>query len=640
MCGICGYLHFDKSKKPSETILRSMMSTLAKRGPDDEGTYIKDNVALGHRRLSIIDLETGRQPITNEDGSLIIIYNGEVYNFPELKSCLEKKGHLFKTHSDTEVVVHAYEEYGEDCLKYFNGMFSLAVWDAKKQLLFLARDRFGKKPLYYAVFDSQFIFGSELKALLKHPSVKREIDKSALSKYLAYEYVPSPYSIFKNIYKLEAGSKLVLKDAGYKTSRWWKMDFDKAGPFDLKAAEEELLGRLKESVRKRLISDVPLGVFLSGGIDSSAVVSMMAALMDPGDIKTFSVGFREEAFDESDDARRVAEYFGTDHRQEILRPDAMLEVLPEILGILDEPFADSSIIPTYIISRFTRQFVKVALGGDGGDELFSGYPSFRAHRLERVLSFLPGAAKRLPLKVLASMSPVSYDSPGIGLKAKRFLRGLDFPPNARHQAWIGTFTPYEQRSLFLPERLQESDLAGVYGPTEKFFEEAASLEPMDKVMYIYLKTYMSDDILAKVDRASMANSLEVRAPFLDTDFAAFAANIPASYKLKGRVSKWILKDALKNKLPGQTLRKGKQGFAVPVAKWLRGDLRALLEKAFDKRKIEKEGIFDYNYIKALLDDFLLGRRDLRKEIWALFMFECWYDRWANSDPDLFHSGSV
>jgi asparagine synthase (glutamine-hydrolysing) len=627
VCGICGYIHLDKSKRPSEEVLKSMMSTLDRRGPDEEGAYIKDGVALGHRRLSIIDLKTGRQPITNEDGSVIIICNGEIYNFPELKARLERRGHLFKTHSDTEAIVHSYEEYGEDCLKYFNGMFSFAIWDIKKQQLFLARDRFGKKPLYYAVFDNQFIFGSELKALLKHPSVKKEMDMGALSKYLAYEYVPSPYSIFKNINKLEAGSKLVLEGSGYRTGRWWNIDFARNASFDLKAAEEELLVRLKESVRKRLVSDVPLGVFLSGGVDSSAVVSMMAALMDPRDIKTFSIGFREKAFDESGDARRVAEYFGTDHRQEILGPNAMLDVFPEILDLLDEPFADSSIIPTFIVSRFTRKFVKVALGGDGGDELFSGYPSFRANRLERYLRFLPGVVKRLPLKVLASMAPASCDSSGIRLKAKRFLRGLSFPERCRQQAWIGTFTPEEQKSLFLKGRLKESELSGVYGPTEKFYEEAAGLDPMDKVMYIYLKTYMSDDILVKVDRASMANSLEVRAPFLDTDFAAFAANIPASCKLKGRVSKWILKDALKAKLPEQTLRKGKRGFAVPVAKWLREDLKGLLNDAFNKTKIEKEGIFDYNYIKRLADSFERGKADVCKEIWALFMFENWYDRW-------------
>ncbi len=627
MCGICGYIHFDKSKIPSEDILKSMMNTLAMRGPDDEGLYLKDNVALGHRRLSIIDLKTGHQPILNEDGSIVIVYNGEIYNFPELKDELSKKGHLFRTHSDTEVIVHAYEEYGEDCLKRFNGMFAFAIWDRSKDALFLARDRFGKKPLYYAAFDNQFIFGSELKCLLKHPAVKKEIDLSSLSKYLAYEYVPSPYSIFKYIYKLEAGSKLLLKNGEYKVGRWWDIDFEQRPSFDLKAAERELVERLKESVRKRLISDVPLGVFLSGGIDSSCVVSMMAELMNPRDIKTFSVGFREESFDESSDARRVAEYFGTDHHEETLKPDTMLEVFPEILDLLDEPFADSSIIPTYLVSRFTKRHVKVALGGDGGDELFSGYPSFLAHRINCFLDALPDMVKKMPLKMLMRLAPVSYDRAGLNLKARRFLRGMDFSEDVRHQAWIGTYTPEEEKDLFLPGRLEEAALSDIYGMTAKFFQEVKRLDPMDRVTYIYIKTYMTDDILAKVDRASMANSLEVRAPFLDAEFAKFAFSVPSSYKLKGFTSKWILKDAMKNKLPDETLRKGKKGFAVPVAKWLKEDLKDLLADAFNKTKIEKEGIFDYNYIKGLLDEFGRNKRDVRKEIWALFMFEMWHDRW-------------
>lgn len=627
MCGICGYIHFDKSKKPSEDILKSMMSTLAKRGPDDEGIYLKSNAALGHRRLSIIDLKTGHQPILNEDGSIAIVYNGEIYNFPELKRELSEKGHVFRTHSDTEVIVHAYEEYGEDCLKRFNGMFAFAIWDSKKESLFLARDRFGKKPLYYAVFDNQFIFGSELKSLLKHPAVRKEIDLSAVSKYLAYEYVPSPYSIFRNIHKLEAGSRLSLKNGEYKTGQWWDMDFERPGAFDLKNAEKELIERLKESVRKRLISDVPLGVFLSGGIDSSSVVSMMSELMNPRDIKTFSVGFKEDAFDESSDARHVAEYFGTDHHEEILSPDTMLEVFPRILDLLDEPFADSSIIPTYLVSKFTRQYVKVALGGDGGDELFLGYPSFAAHRINCFLSNLPELVGKIPLKVLTHVAPVSYDRSGLNFKARRFLRGMGFPEDVRHQAWIGNYTPEEEKGLFLRDRIAEADLPDVYSRTAKFFQEVKNLDPMDRVTYIYIKTYMTDDILAKVDRASMANSLEVRAPFLDTEFARFAAHIPPSYKLKGLTSKWILKDAMRNKLPDRTLRKGKKGFAVPVAKWLREDLKDMLNDAFNKTKIEKEGIFDYNYIKGLLDEFGRNKRDVRKEIWALFMFECWFDRW-------------
>ncbi len=355
MCGICGYIHLDKSKRPSEAILKSMMDTLIPRGPDDQGLFIKDNVALGHRRLSIIDLETGHQPMFNEDNSIAIVYNGEVYNFQELKEILSKRGHRFRTHSDTEAVIHAYEEYGEDCLKYFNGMYAFAIWDSNKETLFLARDRFGKKPLYYAIFDNQFIFGSELKSVLRHPSITKEIDLNALSKYLAYEYVPSPHTIFKKIRKLEPASKISLKDSSYKSEPYWDLKFEQRGDFDLRSTKSKLIGLLRESVKRRLISDVPLGVFLSGGIDSSTVVCMMAELMDPKEIKTFSIGFREKSYDESSDARRVADYFGTDHREEILKPDTMLEALPKIFYILDEPFADSSIIPTYLISRFTRK---------------------------------------------------------------------------------------------------------------------------------------------------------------------------------------------------------------------------------------------------------------------------------------------
>ena len=627
MCGICGYIYLDRSKRPSEDVLKDMMNTLILRGPDDQGTYIKDNVALGQRRLSIIDLEKGHQPMFNEDGSVVIIYNGEVYNFRELRATLLEKGHVFKTHSDTEVIVHAYEEYGEDCLKHFNGMFAFAIWDSRNQTLFLARDRFGKKPLYYAFFDNQFIFGSELKAILKHPAAKKEIDLNALSKYLAYEYVPSPYSIFKNIYKLEAGCMLSLKDGKTRIERYWDLRFERRPILNIKETERQLLGLLKESVKKRLISDVPLGVFLSGGIDSSAVVCMMAELMNPKDIKTFSVGFKEKSFDESNDARRIAKFFGTDHHEEILSPDTMLDVLPDILDLLDEPFADSSIIPTYLVSKFTRQHVKVALGGDGGDELFLGYPSFLACKIYSMLDLFPDMVKKIPFKMLAKIVGTSDDYMSLSFRIRRFARGLDFPQEVRHQAWIGAFMPREQKGLFLPDKGLDYDAGNVYSLTKKFFSAAEKLESLDKAIYIYVKTYMTDDILTKVDRASMANSLEVRAPFLDTEFTEFAAGIPASLKLKNFNTKWILKDALKGRLPEETLKKGKQGFAVPVAKWLKADLKGLLLDAFNKTKIEREGIFDYAYIKNLVDRFLENKNDTRKEIWVLFMFEMWYNKW-------------
>ncbi len=628
MCGICGYINLNKSEPSSETIIKDMVSTLARRGPDDEGLYIKGNVALGHKRLSIIDLETGHQPMYNEDNSIVIVYNGEVYNFPELKKILSEKGHVFSTHSDTEVILHAYEEYGEDCLKRFNGMFALAIWDSKKEKLFLARDRFGKKPLYYTLSDNQFIFGSELKAILKHPSIKKEIDLSALSKYLAYEYVPSPFSIFKNIYKLEPASKLSLDRNGrYKIERYWDLSFNQPKKIDLKETELRLSALLKESVRRRLISDVPLGVFLSGGIDSSSVVSMMAELMDPKEIKTFSIGFKEKSFDELSDARLVAGYFGTDHHEEILSPSTMLEIFPDILNILDEPFADSSIIPTYLVSRFTRQHVKVALGGDGGDELFLGYPSFLAHALNDCFGFVPLSMKKAALKLLTGMVPPSHRYMSLNLLAGRFTRGLDFSEEVRHQAWIGSLLPTEQKNLFLPDLKLDYDPFNIYEPTYKFFKKVAKRNSLDRAMYIYVNTYMTDDILAKVDRASMANSLEVRAPFLDTEFAEFATSIPASFKLRNFKTKWILKDMLKDRLPKQTLSKPKQGFGVPVGKWLKEDLRHLLFEAFDKSKIEREGIFDYRYIKHILNEYMANKNDMRKEIWCLFMFEMWYDRW-------------
>lgn len=624
MCGICGCVNLDRSKHPSEAVVKDMASVLAPRGPDDSGIYIKDNIALGHRRLSIIDLEGGHQPMLNDDGSVAIVYNGEIYNFREIRETLIKKGRRFRTNSDTEVIIRSYEEYGEDCLKYFNGMFAFALWDRQRESLFLARDRFGKKPLYYAVFDNQFIFGSELKSVLRHPSVKREIDHAALRKYLAYEYVPSPFSIFRNIYKLEAGTKLLLKNGRKKIEGYWDISFEKPDSrFDLKKCESQLLALLKESVKKRLISDVPLGVFLSGGIDSSAIVCMMSELMSPKDIKTFSIGFSERSFDESSSARRVAGYFGTDHHEETLKPRTMLDIFPDILRLLDEPFADSSIIPTYLVSRFTRQHVKVALGGDGGDELFLGYPSFLAHRINGCMRFLPKTIKKAPLQLLAAITPFSNDYMTLNFKARRFLKGFDYPEEVRHQVWLGSFAPVQQQKLFK----DSVPVADTYDLTEKFFEESATSDPLAKAAYIYIKTYMTDDILTKVDRASMANSLEVRAPFLDTEFAEFAAKIPSGFKLNNFKTKWILKDALKGRLPGDILSKPKQGFAVPVARWLKEDLKPLLFEAFDKSKIEKEGIFDYSYINRLMKEFISDKNDTRKEIWALFMFEMWYDRW-------------
>jgi len=628
MCGICGYVHFDRSKRASERIVREMASTLVHRGPDDEGFLIKDNVGLGHRRLSIIDLATGHQPMTSDDGSVAAVYNGEIYNFRELKQELIAKGRPFRTHSDTEVLIRAYEEYGDGCLDMFEGMFAFALWDARKERLFLARDRFGKKPLYYAVFDNQFIFGSELKAVLKHPSARREIDFGAVSKYLAYEYVPSPYSIFKGIRKLEAASSIAV--AGGKVSeskRYWDMRFAPQASLDIREMKSRLVTLLKESVRKRLVSDVPLGVFLSGGIDSSAVVAMMSRLIDPKDIKTFSIGFREKAYDESSDARAVARFFGTDHYEEIVEPRTMLEALPAVLDVLDEPFADASVLPTYLVSRFTRKHVTVALGGDGGDELFFGYPSFMAHKIDNYLKGVPPSLKTWCLNVLTKVCPISHNYMSLQFKARRFIRGFSYPDAVRHQVWIGSFIPSEQAKLLKEELGLDLSAETVYGRTVKFNDQLSGVTALEKASYIYLNTYMTDDILAKVDRASMACSLEVRAPFLDKEFAGYALTIPGVYKMRGFTTKWILKEALRDILPPDTIRKKKHGFAVPVTKWLRGELKGLLLSSFEKAKIERQGIFSYAYIDDLLRQYLGGNEALGREVWNLFVFEQWFDRW-------------
>jgi len=636
MCGICGYVHLDTTRRASEDIVKAMTATLAHRGPDDSGLYVKDSVGLGHRRLSIIDLTTGHQPMKNEDGSLIIVYNGEIYNYRGLKEELESRGHAFASRSDTETILHAYEEYGERCVEKLDGMFSFALWDHRTRTLFLARDRFGKKPLYYCLFKNQFIFGSELKALLEHPDVPRVIDMESVSKYLAYDYVPSPRTIFKDIRRVEAGHTLTVSPSGLRTRKYWDVSFDIKDEWKDAVPEcsEELRLILRESTRKRLISDVPLGVFLSGGIDSSAVVAMMAEFLEPKEIRTFSIGFEEAPFDESHSARLVADFFSTDHHQEVLNARRMLDVLPEVVGFLDEPFADSSIIPTYLISRYTRGFVKVALGGDGGDELFMGYPSFAAHVMmlsfDNVLPQLWSSLSTMPFVMSGSS-----DQRSSRFRFQRFLKGLRYQDAVRHQVWIGTFSPAEQEKLLSSERGTVSfDPRVIYSDSLRFMQEVRHLHPLDRIAYLYMKTYMTDDILTKVDRASMANGLEVRAPFLDAEFSRFVNTIPHSLKIKGFSGKFILKQALAGILPDEVLRKKKHGFAVPISHWLRGGLKELLLETFQKGKIERQGIFSFDRVDQLIKEHLSGKKDNGREIWSLFIFELWYNKLVSSGGKL------
>ncbi len=626
MCGITGIADLGGPIRPE--VLHNMANTLRHRGPDDEGYYIPAPkaggaaVGFGFRRLAIIDLSGGRQPMSNEDGSIWIVCNGEIYNHAALRLELEAKGHKFRTHSDVEVLLHLYEETGQDCVTKTSGMFALAIWDARNQTLFLARDRLGKKPLYYRATSTQLIFGSEVKALLQHPDCPRELDAGNLSKYLAYEYVPSPHCIFKGIHKLPAGHWLTWQNGQTHVRRYWDLTFSTGADHRTEnEIAEELRQRLREAVRARLISEVPLGVFLSGGLDSSSVVAMMAELMPPSRIKTFAIGFEEKSFDESAHARRVATFFGTDHHEQILQSRTLLDILPEVAAFLDEPLADASIIPTYLLSKFTRQHVTVALGGDGGDELFAGYPTFQAHRMARFYK-VPLAMHERLLRPLAELLPVSNDNISFDFKVKRFLRGIGPRPEIRDQIWMGSFTPAEQRAL-LQGNAPEIDAYSDIFEAEK---NCGASNTLERLIYLYCKFYLQDCILTKVDRASMACSLEVRAPFLDHAFVEFANAIPIDLKLKGLKTKYILKKAMQNKLPPEIVGRRKKGFGIPVAQWFRHELRGLMLDTLSESRIRSQGIFNPAEITRLVDEHLRGAKDNRKQLWTLFIFQLWFEQ--------------
>ncbi len=627
MCGICGYIT-EKGSANKEQV-RNMANALRSRGPDDEGYYVKDSVALGHRRLSIIDIESGHQPISNESSSIWLVFNGEIYNFKTLRQELQKQGHVFATKSDSEVIIHAYEEYGDECVKLFNGMFAFALWDEEKQRLLLARDRFGEKPLYYAHCNGDFCFASEPKALFCHPKVSKELDLRSLSRYLAYEYVPWPHSMFKQIRKLPPAHLLVYEHGEIKIERYWDPQFRPLATNNEAEICEELINKLREAVRYRLISDVPLGVFLSGGIDSSAIVSLMAELMPSKQIKTFSIAFDDKSFDESHYARLVAKHFDTDHSEHPFNLSTLSDLIPEITSYMDEPLGDGSLIATFLLAKFTRQKVTVALGGDGGDELFAGYPTFAAFRVANLYQHIPKVF-RSAIEWGANLLPVSTDNFSFDFKVKQFLKGARYPNPIRNQAWIGSFTPDEQQLLFSSDVNRE--LAG-FNPYSKLMElenEHAQDSPLNRLTYQYFNCYLTDNILFKVDRTSMACSLEARSPFLDHNFAEFVCSIPEHLRLKGLKAKYILKRSLVGKLPEEILSRGKKGFGIPVAKLILGQLRKDFQQEFDAEKIKKEGFFNPNFTSKLLAEHVAGKRDNRKLLWTLMMFQLWSKHYLNT----------
>lgn len=630
MCGLCGVLNFDGQAPVDQEGLGAMTATLQKRGPDDLGYVCSGPVGLGHRRLSIIDLATGHQPLSNEDGTIWIVYNGELYNYREIRANLEKAGHRFATVSDTEVIVHAYEEYGVDCLKGMNGMFAFALWDSRRRRLLLARDRLGIKPLYYARLSRCFLFGSEVKALLAHPHFEPRLDITALNLYLSLEYVPTPHSIFAGVKKLPPGHFLLVEGSETRLVRYWDLRLDKSEPVSARSLTEctaEVRQLLYDAVKMELIADVPVGVLLSGGIDSSAVAAMMTrASTRP--VPSFSVAFDDPSFDESAHARLVARHLGTEHHEFPLSADTALKMLPQIVAGLDEPLGDSSIIPTYCLSRFTKEHVKVALGGDGGDELFGGYSTLQAHRLAKYYQRLaPGWLRGLVEPWVLEKLPVSFDNLSFDFKLRRFLRDYELPPVVRHHRWLGSFTPEEKAWLLGP--LAQESQEEVTDLVESHAHQAHTQDPLNQVLYCDLKLYLEGDILVKVDRASMANSLEVRVPLLNRLLVEYAAHLPHSFKLRGLTTKFLLRQALKGILPDSILRRGKKGFNAPVAKWFAGPLKPLLEELLSPRRLKQQGLFQADYVASLIKEHQARQRDHRKLLWTLLAFQMWYDTWLS-----------
>ena len=606
-----------------------MCERMVHRGPDSEGLFVTAGAALGMRRLAIIDLVTGEQPVFNEDKNIAVILNGEIYNYRELRADLETRGHSFRSASDTEVLPHLYEEYGDGMLGKLNGMFAFALWDARKRRLLLARDRFGEKPLYWGIFDKTLLFASEPKVLLAYPSVKPSLNLQALRQYLSFDYVPAPLSIYEGINKLPAAHKLTLEDGRVNVERYWQLSYKTIDPVPSEnEAAEHLRELLAEAVRMRLVSDVPLGVLLSGGVDSSSVTAFAVRASSEA-VKTFSISFAESSFDESAYARGVAKFLGTDHHEERLSAHLAANLVGEIGGWMDEPFSDPSLVPTYLLSRFTRKHVTVALGGDGGDELFAGYPMYAGLRWAEFYKRLPTPLRRAVVEPLIRLLPVKTKNLSFDYKAMRFVTGAKYDTVARHHVWFGSFTPEEQTELLTPEVLAASD-SEIYAQARQIAEECDNDELVTRMQSIDTRLYLAEDILTKVDRASMAVSLEVRAPFLDPRVAEFAASLPCDYKLRGHKTKYILKKAVRELLPPFVTRRGKKGFGVPVAEWLKFKLRPLARDLLSPERVRRAGVFNPEYVARLQDEHERGVANHRKLLWTLLMFELWHESFVET----------
>ena len=627
MCGIAGIVSAAAGTEAAPPIdpdiVRAMAKALAHRGPDAEGYYEDSGVALGHRRLKVIDLEGGAQPMSNGDGSVWVTSNGEIYNHEMLRGELEALGHRFRSRSDTEVLVHGYVEWGPaKLLDRIEGMFAFGLWDARTKRLVLARDRMGQKPLFYShLADGSITFASELKGLLAHPKVEPQVSDEGFAAYLTYEYLPGDLSILNGVQKLLPGTWLSFQGGAAESHRYWDIPFaDHAAPSDAVEKFTELLDR---AVARRLISDVPVGVFLSGGIDSSALAASVVRQRSAANVKTFAIGFQDESYDESSMARMVADHLGTEHHERIFTFDAMRDILPEVASFLDEPLGDASLLPTYFLSRFAREQVTVALGGDGADELLLGYPTFFADRFGeafgRLPSFLRSSVRSLGLKLPVSSKNFSFD-----FKVNSFLRAADARSEWRHPLWLGSVLPGSEDDPLHPDLRHRFPKPVVLQFATDQYDSPDSRSHMQRLSYQYCRGYLAEDILHKLDRASMAVSLEARSPYLDRELVELMVSLPPSLKLKfPNRGKVILKEAMRDRLPSVVIDRPKKGFGIRVAAWLRGPLDELVDDLLSPRRVAEAGYLDAPRVRRLIDEHRANARNHRKVLWTLLSFELW-----------------
>ena len=623
MCGITGQICFNNQINPED--IHSMNRALIHRGPDDEGFYfskekILPSVGLGHRRLSIIDLSSnGRQPMSNEDNTVWIVFNGEIYNFKSLREKLEKKGHFFKSNTDTEVILHLYEEYGTECLRFLRGMFALAIWDEKKKRLFAARDRVGKKPFYYAFENGRFYFASEINSLYEVGSLTKNIDFNALDYFLTFSYIPSPLSIIKEIKKLPPAHYLIVEKKNMSIYRYWKLDFIPKLDISFKEGKRLLLEKFEEATKIRLYSDVPLGCFLSGGIDSSLIVATMSKISN-AEVKTFSIGFSDEAYDETGYARIVAERYKTEHKEFIVKPYAV-EVLPELIEHYGEPFGDASALPTWYLSKLTRKDVKVVLTGDGGDELFAGYNWYATGmELARIKKFFPTDISR---RLLQIVSPFNY-SP-ISRKIYRFFELMGKNNAARFAALRSQLSSTIKASLYTDHFLKQLNYNS-YSYITDFYDQATVKDDLDRMLYVDMMSYLPEELLVKVDRATMAHSLEARCPFLDHELIEFVSRLPSSFKYRKGKSKFILKETIKDLFPHGFLDRPKTGFSVPLGNWFRNDLRAYADKNICQGPLGDLSLFNMEKISNIIEENTNCKKDYGDLIWRFLVLSLWFKK--------------